>query len=491
MSFQDKSIQCSDCGASFIFGIKEQQYFKTRGFKQEPKRCPDCRDKRGQSERAALKPVVQRAAPIQEAAPVVEASEVNPGNFESFNLSPNVMTGVRLSGYTIPTPIQAKALPHALAGKDVIGLAQTVTGKTAAFVLPMLQRLGTHVRGNIRALVISPTRELAEQTNECIASLGRRTGIRAISLYGGVGMYQQVRDLRDGVDVVVACPGRLLDHIWQGSIDLSSVELLVIDEADRMFDMGFLPDIKNILKCLPEKRQTLLFSATMPDDVRSLVKTYLHEPVSVQIGHAAPASSVSHALYPVKQHLKSALLMQLLRQVETESVVVFTRTKHRAERVAEQLKRAGFNVTSLQGNLAQARRQAAIDSFKRGKAKILVATDIAARGIDVLSISHVINYDMPDTTDAYTHRIGRTGRVDQTGEAFTFVSPEDGEMVRDVERILGKKIERRTLPGFDYTSEAPKTEATGRPPMRRFGQKPSPYRRPFSGNRRPAFSRAN
>jgi ATP-dependent RNA helicase RhlE len=412
------------------------------------------------------------------------------GTFESFGLNPNVMSGVKLSGYTTPTPIQSQALPHALAGKDVIGLAQTGTGKTAAFVLPMLQRLQTHKRGNIRALVISPTRELAEQTNECIASLGRRTQIRGISLYGGVGMYQQKRDLRDGVDVVVACPGRLLDHIWQGSIDMSSVELLVIDEADRMFDMGFLPDIKNILKCLPEKRQTLLFSATMPADVRSLIQVYLHEPVTVQIGHAAPASSVSHALYPVKQHLKSALLTELLRQVETESVVVFTRTKHRAERVAEHLKRAGFNVTSLQGNLAQARRQAAIDSFRAGRSKIMVATDIAARGIDVLSISHVINYDMPDTTDAYTHRIGRTGRVDKTGEAFTLVSPEDGEMVRAVERVLNKKIERRTLPGFDYTSEAPKTEAMGRLPMRRFGQQPSPYHRPNGGARRPVFSRA-
>jgi ATP-dependent RNA helicase RhlE len=482
LSFQDKSIKCSDCGTSFIFSIKDQEFFKARGFFREPQRCPDCRDKYNGVARAVVKPVVQELAVITAPAGTVA------GTFESFGLNPSVMSGVRLSGYTVPTPIQSQAIPHVLAGKDLMGLAQTGTGKTAAFVLPMLQRLGTHVRGNIRALVISPTRELAEQTNESIASLGRRTGIRGISLYGGVGMYQQVRDLRDGVDAVVACPGRLLDHIWQGSIDLSSVELLVIDEADRMFDMGFLPDIKNILKCLPEKRQTLLFSATMPDDVRKLVQAYLHEPVTVQIGHAAPVSSVSHALYPVKQHLKSALLMQLLRQVETESVVVFTRTKHRAERVAEQLKRAGFNVTSLQGNLAQARRQAAIDNFRRGKAKILVATDIAARGIDVLSISHVINYDMPDTTDAYTHRIGRTGRVDKTGEAFTLVSPEDGEMVRAVERILNKKIERRTLPGFDYAVEAPKIESE-RHPTRRFGA-PSSSNRPFSGERRRVFSRA-
>ena len=489
MSFQDKSIQCSDCGASFTFSTKDQEFYKVKGFHQQPKRCPDCRQKQSRGERVSVKAVAQAPAPIQEATPILEPSDVILGTFDTFGLNPNVMTGVRLSGYTTPTPIQSQAIPHVLAGKDVIGMAQTGTGKTAAFVLPMLQKLQTHKRGNIRALVISPTRELVEQTNESIASLGRRTGILGISLYGGVGMSQQVRNLRDGVDVAVACPGRLLDHIWQGSIDLSSVELLVIDEADRMFDMGFLPDIKNILKCLPEKRQTLLFSATMPDDVRSLVKAYLHEPVTVQIGHSAPVSSVSHALYPVKQHLKSALLTELLRQVETESVVVFTRTKHRAERVAEQLKRAGFNVTSLQGNLAQARRQAAIDSFRNGKVKIMVATDIAARGIDVLSISHVINYDMPDTTDAYTHRIGRTGRVDQTGEAFTLVSPEDGEMVRAVERILNKRIERRTLPGFDYAVEASKIESERRP-TRRFGA-PTSSSRPFSGERRRVFSRAS
>lgn len=496
MDFQDKTIVCSDCGTGFTFTVQDQRFFKSRGFRGTPKRCPDCRKAHTKSGSPVLvKPVEREFIPVQEESSAVEASEVLPSNFDSFGLTPNVMTGVRLSGYTVPTPIQSKALPHALAGKDIIGLAQTGTGKTAAFVLPMLQKLGMHRRGNIRALVISPTRELAEQTNECIASLGRKTGIRGISVYGGVGMYQQVRNLRDGVDVVVACPGRLLDHVWQGSIDLANVELLVIDEADRMFDMGFLPDIKNIMKCLPENRQTMLFSATMPADVRKLVQEYLHDPVTVQIGHAAPASSVSHALYPVKQHLKSALLLELLRQVETESVVIFTRTKHRAERVADQLCKAGFNVTSLQGNLAQARRQAAIESFRRGKAKIMVATDIAARGIDVLRISHVINYDMPDTTDAYTHRIGRTGRVDKTGEAFTFVSPEDGEMVRAVERILNKKIERRTLPGFDYTTETPKIDTERRPSSypanRRFGQQPSPYHRPSGGARRPVLSRVS
>ena len=482
MIFQDRTLTCSDCGTGFTFSAQDQRFFNSRGFHKEPKRCPECRDKHSRVGRAAPAPTVQESAPIIETpSPCVES-------FDTFGLMPDIVAGVRLSGYTAPTPIQAQAIPHALAGKDIIGLAQTGTGKTAAFVLPMLQRLRTHRRGDIRALVISPTRELAEQTNDAIASLGRRTGIQSITLYGGVGIYPQVKSLRDGVDVAVACPGRLLDHVWQGSIDLSSVELLVIDEADRMFDMGFLPDIKKIFSCLPQKKQTLLFSATMPDDVRRLVKEYLIEPVTVQIGHVAPASTVSHALYPVKQHLKSALLMELLRRVETESVLVFTRTKHRAERVAEQLKRAGFDVTSLQGNLAQARRQAAIDSFRRGKTKILVATDIAARGIDVLRISHVINYDMPDTTDAYTHRIGRTGRIEQTGEAFTLVTSDDAEMVRSVERILNKKIERRTLSGFNYDMEAPKSDMPGRE-ARRYGGRP-PVRRDFRRERRPALSRA-
>ena len=267
-------------------------------------------------------------------------------------------------------------------------------------------------------------------------------------------MDQQIRGLRSGVEIVVACPGRLLDHLWKGTIDLSHLEVLVIDEADRMFDMGFLPDIRSILKCLLKQRQTLLFSATMPDDIRRLVQDILHDPVTVQIGRTAPATTVSHALYPVKQHLKTALLIELLRHTETESVLVFTRTKHRTERVAQQLKKAGFKATSLQGNLSQYRRQAALDGFRDGSFKILVATDIAARGIDVLSISHVINYDMPESTDAYTHRIGRTGRVDKTGDALTFVTSEDTAMVHALEHILNAKLERRTLQGFDYTAPA-------------------------------------
>lgn len=379
-------------------------------------------------------------------------------SFETFNFDRRIMAGVQAMGYVTPTPIQLQSIPPIMQSRDLIGLAQTGTGKTAAFVLPVLQRLLQRPRGRIGALIISPTRELAEQTHESIGDLGQQTRLRSIAIYGGVGMDQQKRRLRDGVEIAVACPGRLLDHIWQGTVDLSHVEVLVIDEADRMFDMGFLPDVRNILRCILQRKQTLLFSATMPDDVRHLVQEVLHDPVTVQIGRSAPAASVSHTLFPVKQHLKTGLLIGLLRQTETESVLVFTRTKYRAERVAEQLIRAGFKATSLQGNLSQYRRQAALDGFRAGSIKVLVATDVAARGIDVLSISHVINYDMPDTTDAYTHRIGRTGRVDRTGEAFTFVTGEDAAMVRDLEVVLKKKVERRTLPDFDYTAPAPKSQ---------------------------------
>ena len=379
-------------------------------------------------------------------------------SFETFNFHPSIMAGVRALGYVIPTPIQLKSIPPIMQGRDVIGLAQTGTGKTAAFVLPILQHLLRSPRGRVGALIISPTRELAGQTCETIRDLGQQTRLRSVAIYGGVSINQQILKLRSGAEIVVACPGRLLDHLWQGTINLSDVEVLVIDEADRMFDMGFLPDIRSILRCVLQEHQTLLFSATMPDDIRRLVHDMLHEPVTVQIGRTVPATTVSHALYPVKQHLKTALLMELLRRTEAESVLVFTRTKHRAERVAQQLKRTGYNATSLQGNMSQYGRQAALDGFRAGSFKILVATDIAARGIDVLSISHVINYDMPESTDAYTNRIGRTGRVDKTGDAFTLVTTEDTAMVQALEQILNTKLERRTLQGFDYTMPAPAKE---------------------------------
>ena len=375
-------------------------------------------------------------------------------NFETFNFHPSIMAGVRALGYVTPTPIQLKSIPPIMQGRDLIGLAQTGTGKTAAFALPILQRLLPGPRGRVRALIISPTRELAEQTCETMYDLGGQTGLRSIAIYGGVSMEQQTRQLIKGVEIIAACPGRLLDHLWKGTVDLSHLEILVIDEADRMFDMGFLPSIRSILECILHRRQTLLFSATMPGDIRRLVQEILHDPVTIQIGRSAPATTVSHALYPVKQHLKMALLKEILRKTETESVLIFTRTKHRAERIAQQLAKAGYRATALQGNMPQHQRQTALDGFRDGSFKILVATDIAARGIDVLEITHVVNYDMPDSTDAYTHRIGRTGRVGKAGDAFTLVTSEDAAMVHALERLLNAPLEHRTLQGFDYAKTA-------------------------------------
>ncbi len=378
--------------------------------------------------------------------------------FDTFNFHPSIMAGVRAFGYEEPTPIQLQAIQPILQGRDLIGLAQTGTGKTAAFVLPILQRLRSNPSGRVRALIISPTRELAEQTCEVINGLGKSCGLWGITIYGGVSMEQQIRGLRRKPEIVVACPGRLLDHLWKGTINLEALEVLVIDEADRMFDMGFLPDIKNILECILHRHQTLLFSATMPAGIRRLVREILHDPVNVQIGRTLPAKTVSHVLYPVQQHLKTALLKEILNGTQTDSVLVFTRTKHRAERVARQLVRDGYRVTSLQGNLSQGQRQAALTGFRNGSIKILVATDIAARGIDILSISHVINYDMPESTDDYIHRIGRTGRVYKNGEALTFVTSADAGKIRALEQLLKAPLERLTLRSFDYTRPAPSNE---------------------------------
>jgi len=386
-------------------------------------------------------------------------------SFASFNLHPQLTARVKALGYKVPTPIQMRAIPPVLAGKDVMGLAQTGTGKTAAFVLPILERLLPGPRRGVRALILAPTRELAEQIHVSIRELGRATSLRSCTVYGGVGVSPQIQNLRAGVDIVVACPGRLLDHLAQKTIDLKNLEVLVLDEADRMFDMGFLPDIRRIVKQLPLERQTLMFSATMPDDIKRLTDEVLRHPVTIKIGHTAPAHTVSHALYPVAQHLKTGLLLELLRLTDAESILIFTRTKHRAKRIGQQLDRAGYRAASLQGNLSQNKRQDALDGFRNGSYQILVATDIAARGIDVSSVSHVINYDIPDTTDAYTHRIGRTGRAEKTGDAFTFVTPDDEPVVRNIERVLGAKIGRRTLEAFDYGKPAPKRDAEfARPP---------------------------
>ncbi len=369
-------------------------------------------------------------------------------SFEKFELDAKIMAGVQAQGYKVPTPIQLQSIPPIMEGRDVMGLAQTGTGKTAAFVLPILQRLMQGTRGHIRALIIAPTRELSEQTHEAIGQLGRRAQVRSASIYGGVNINGQINKLRNKVDIVSACPGRLLDHIQRNTIDLSHVEVLVLDEADHMFDMGFLPDVRKIVKHLPAKRQTLLFSATMPEDIRSLANDLLTNPVNIKIGHAAPVETVSHKFYPVPMSSKTDLLKDILNKTEMDSVLVFTRTKSRAKSVALQLDKSGYKVTSLHGNLTQQKRQHALDGFRDGRYEIMVATDIAARGIDVTSISHVINYDMPSTADAYTHRIGRTGRAAKTGDAFTFVTGEDRGLAQSLERVLGKKLQYQNVDGL-------------------------------------------
>ena len=384
--------------------------------------------------------------------------------FSLFNFDSKISAGIRSLGYSVPTPIQLQAIAPILQGRDVMGLAQTGTGKTAAFALPILQRLLLGPRGVVRALILAPTRELADQIQESFRGLGSQTGLHSLTIYGGVGLGPQVAGLRRGVEIVVACPGRLLDHLSEGTIDVSRLEVLVLDEADRMFDMGFLPTIRRILKRLPAKRQTLLFSATMPDDIRSLAHEILRNPVTVQINHELPLTTVTHALYPVPENLKSDLLASLLKQTGEGSVLIFMRTKHRAKRLWQRLQDQGRSATCLQGNLSQNKRKAALEGFRSGKFNILVATDIASRGIDISQITHVINYDVPDTTDAYTHRIGRTGRAAKTGDAFTFVTHEDEAMVRDIERALGSKLNRCTVSGFDYNAKqaAAPSEPKGR-----------------------------
>lgn len=389
----------------------------------------------------------------------------NMQSFKEFNFRPQVEAGVEAAGYSLPTPIQAQAIPAVMKGRDVMGLAQTGTGKTAAFGLPILNRLSDGKRGRIRALIIAPTRELAEQIHTSIETLGEKTGLKSITIYGGVNIKPQINRLRQGADIVVACPGRLLDHMGKGTIDLKNLEVLVLDEADHMFDMGFLPDIRRIFQRIPAERQTLLFSATMPSEISRLAHDILTNPVTVQVDKTAAAATVTHAIFPVAQHLKTKLLMELLHKSNTESVLVFTRTKHRAKRLGEQLGKAGYSAASLQGNLSQNRRQAALNGFRDGTYQVLVATDIAARGIDVSQVSHVINYDIPDTPEAYVHRIGRTGRAARTGDAFTLVSSEDKVMVRTIEKKLGRPIERRTMENFNYAAPTIKKEKEfSRPP---------------------------
>jgi ATP-dependent RNA helicase RhlE len=379
-------------------------------------------------------------------------------NFEQFSLDGRLNDAIRDVGYVTPTPIQQQAIPPILQGRDVMGIAQTGTGKTAAFALPILQRLIRGPLRRVRVLIVAPTRELAEQTHQSNIELGKYTKIRSATVYGGVGKGPQIQALGRGTEIIVACPGRLLDLAGDGHVDLSHVEVLVLDEADRMCDMGFLPDIRRILKLLPKQRQTLFFSATMPPDIRRLADSILNDPVTVQIGVIAPAKTVSHALYPVSNNLRKTLLLAMLNQTATGRVLIFTRTKRRARFLARDLEKKGYNAAALQGNMSQNKRQKAINGFRNGKYDILVATDVASRGIDVADISHVINYDIPDTVDAYTHRIGRTGRAELSGEAFTLAVPEDAAQVRAIEKILDNPIERRRLPNFNYGDFNPESQ---------------------------------
>jgi ATP-dependent RNA helicase RhlE len=402
--------------------------------------------------------------------------------FEQFNLDARLMVGIQRAGYEVPTPIQEAAIPAAVRGRDLIGTAQTGTGKTAAFVLPILNKLLSGRKGTARSLIVTPTRELAEQIHEVIRILAAGTGLRSATIYGGVSPAPQVKALREGTEILVACPGRLLDLMNQRVARLDHIEVLVLDEADRMFDMGFLPDIRKIVKAVPVQRQTMLFSATFPPEVEQLAAQTLKEPQKIAMGLVRPAHTVAHALYPVPAHLKTALLLALLKQTETESVLIFTRTKFRAQKLSEQIQRAGFKVTSLHSNRTQGQRQSALKGFRTGHHQIMVATDIAARGLDVESISHVINYDMPDTADAYIHRIGRTGRAERAGDAFTLVTPDDNDMIRTLERIMGSPLERINLPDFDYSVPAPhrgggEARGRGRPQAPRPAPTPKSYGR--------------
>src|SRR4051794_24643048 len=375
-------------------------------------------------------------------------------SFSSFDLDPRLLRGVADLGFTDPTPIQRDGIPPALEGRDVLACAMTGSGKTAAFALPILQRLLRQPRGTTRCLVLAPTRELAAQIVEHFNELAKHTSIRAAAVYGGVAMGPQEKALRNGTDVIVACPGRLLDHFQYSYARLAGLEVLVLDEADRMLDMGFLPDIRRVLKHLPPVSQTLFFSATVPPPIRDLARQMLKDPVSLNIERAsAPATGIDQAVYPVRQEAKSALLLELLKGKTIESAIVFTRTKHRANRLTQYLERHGVSCDRVHGNRSQPQRTQALADFKSGRTRILVATDIAQRGIDVEGLSHVVNFDVPKVPDDYIHRVGRTARAGATGEALTFVSPDEMNELRAIERAVAKVLPRRTLEGFDYEAK--------------------------------------
>ncbi len=385
-----------------------------------------------------------------------------PNGFVHFGLHKSIMRGIEDAGFTQPRPIQREAIAPAQEGRDVLGLAQTGTGKTAAFALPVLDSIMRYRPRHISALVLAPTRELANQIADEIEVLAKHTNVSFTTVYGGTSMGKQIKTVRRRPDIVVGCPGRVLDLMQQGHLDLQDLDTLVLDEADHMFDMGFLPDIKKIVSRLPHDRQNLLFSATMPRDIRKLADEMLYEPFVVELADEAPASTIDHGLYNIKESAKKELLDQLLDSEECHTAIVFTRTKHRAKRLAQQLERKGHRSIALQGNMSQSQRDRAMQGFREGRYDIMVATDIAARGIDVEKVSHVINYDVPNTPEAYTHRIGRTGRSEMEGMAYTFVTGNDIGWLRATERKIGSKIERLQADGFapDF-SEADTTSRSG------------------------------
>ena len=386
---------------------------------------------------------------LQESEQMNSPSVEQAAGFDVFNLDPALNKALRKAGYNEPRPIQMEALPSVLAGRDVLGLAQTGTGKTAAFGLPLLQRLLENPGPGPRALILAPTRELAVQIDKEIRTLARGTRIRTVTVYGGVSDRAQIQTLRKRPEIVVGCPGRFLDLLQRREVKVGKIDTLILDEADHMFDMGFLPDIRRITSRLPEKRQNLLFAATMPRDLRKLTGQILVDPMVAELAHSKPAETIAHALYPVQQKRKLDLLEHLLKDPSFFSSIVFTRTKHRATRLARQLKNRGLNAIAIQGNMTQGARDRAMKGFRDCRFDVLVATDIVARGIDVEQVSHVINYDVPNNADAYTHRIGRTGRSEREGRAYTFVSEDDLLTIEDIERKLGVAIERRTIEGFE------------------------------------------
>jgi ATP-dependent RNA helicase RhlE len=365
--------------------------------------------------------------------------------FADFDLDTAVQRGITSAGFIEPRPIQVQTIPAALEGRDILGLAQTGTGKTAAFAIPILERILATRKPGPRTLIVAPTRELANQISNDVRTLAKFTNLRTVTIFGGVSSRQQIAALRSKPAIIVACPGRLLDLFQQGTVALKRIETFVLDEADHMFDMGFLPDVRRILSLLSKSRQNLLFSATMPQEIRGLADRLLHNPHVVDLIHDRPASTIEHALYPVASDQKIGLLEHVFTEDEFVSAIVFTRTKHRAKRLAQQLSRSGRRAIALQGNMSQSQRDRAMDGFRKKQFDILVATDIAARGLDVEQVSHVVNFDMPSTPDAYTHRIGRTGRAERQGKAYTFVTADDHALVRALERRFGKAIPRRTV----------------------------------------------